>query len=257
MTDEAAESSNLRTTRPALDVLDHDQDKLLYEGDPSRDPPIRAIADGFESYREALFWYQAAGIRTLGHVERVIEPRHVLPLSDLFEYLLADRGEVSEYARMRVVERLNDACDLAYKEFRQRANERVEDDEASSWKEVDPEEEQNPLMRPAFRRLDQAQAGALVNLWDGFEDRQQVGRWVRSLTAPTHGETPDRFLDKIVSSPVLLEALLDQQSDDAKKIRYRFAVSEVMPPFLAASRSLTGGERTDSPDEESSDWRKG
>ena len=246
MTEADAETYKPRTTRPALDVLDWDQDRLLYHGDPSRDPPIPALSDGFNTYREALSWYQAAGIRTLGHVEGVIEPRHMLPLSDVFEHLLADRGGVSEYARMRVVEALNDACDLAYREFRERANERVEDNEATSWKDVDPESERNPLMRPAFRRLDRSQAGALIQLWDGFEDRQAVGRWVRSLTVPTHGETPERFLDMIVSSPVLLEALLDQEGDDAKRIRYRFAVNELLPPFLAAARSLTGSERTDS-----------
>lgn len=257
MTDEEPDDDDLRTTRPALDVLDQGQDRLLYEGDESVDPPIRAIADGFRTYREALFWYQAAGIRTLGHVEAVIEPRHMLPLSDLFEHLLADRGEVSEYARMRVVERLNDACRLAYQEFRERANERIEDDEATSLKDVDPETEENPLMRPAFRRLDRAQAGALLQLWEGFEDRKAIGRWVRSLTVPTHGETPDRFLDEIVSSPVLLEAMLDKKSDDAKKIRYRFAVSELFPPFLAAARSLTGSERTNTPDEESDAFKSG
>ena len=246
MTESESAPHEPRTTRPALDVLDHDQDRLLYHGNPSRDPPIRALSDGFRTYREALFWYQAAGVRTLGHVEEVIEPRHMLPLSDLFEHLLADGDEVTEYGRMRVVEALNDACDLAYREFRERANERVENDEATSWKDVDPESERNPLMRPAFRRLDRSQAGALLQLWDGFDDRQAVGRWVRSLTVPTHGETPDRFLDMIVSSPVLLEALLEKEGDDAKRIRYRFAMNELLPPFLAAARSLTGSERTDS-----------
>jgi hypothetical protein len=246
MTEPAPDAVKPRTTRPALDVLDHDQDRLLYHGHQTRNPPIRALSDGFQTYWEALTWYQAAAIRTLGHVEDVIEPRHMLPLSDVFEHLLADHGPVSEYARTRVVERLNDACEMAYREFRERANERVEDEEASTWKDVDPESERNPLMRPAFRRLDRSQAGALIALWDGFEDRQAIGRWVRSLTVSTHGETPEGFLDEIVSSPTLLEALTDQQSDDAKRIRYRFAVSKLLPPFLMAARSLTGSERTDS-----------
>ena len=246
MTEAESKTHKPRTTRPALDVLDHDQDRLLYHGHAHRDPPIRAISDGFRSHWEVLTWYQAAGIRTLGHVERVIEPRHILPLSDLFEYLIADQGQAGEYVRMRVVEALNDACDLAYREFRERATERVEDEQASSWKDVDPESEQNPLMRPAFRRLDRSQAGALIELWDGFEDRQAVGRWVRSLTVSTHGETPDQFLDSIVSSPTLLEALVDQESEGSKRIRYRFAVHELLPPFVAAARSLTGSERTDS-----------
>jgi len=184
MTEAESKTHKPRTTRPALDVLDHDQDRLLYHGHAHRDPPIRAISDGFRSHLEVLTWYQAAGIRTLGHVERVIEPRHILPLSDLFEYLIADQGQAGEYVRMRVVEALNDACDLAYREFRERANERVEDEQASSWKDVDPESEQNPLMRPAFRRLDRSQAGALI----GF-----VGR----VRGPTGGRAVGSVADGV------------------------------------------------------------
>lgn len=236
-----------RTTRPALDVLDRDQDRLLYAGDTRRNPSIEPLADGFSTYWSALTWYQAAGIRTLGHVERVIEPKEIMPLSTILEYLFAtDDSPEGRYVRMRTVEELNDACDLAYKQFRERANERVENEEGDSWKDVDPDSERNPLMRPAFRRLDRSQAGALIALWDGFEDRRAVGRWVRSLAAPTNGETPDGFLNEIVSSPPLLEALLDRESRDAKMTRYRFAVGALLPPFLSAARTLNGGERTDS-----------
>jgi len=146
---------------------------------------------------------------------------------------------------MRVVEALNDACDLAYREFRERANERVEDEQASSWKDVDPESEQNPLMRPAFRRLDRSQAGALIELWDGFEDRQAVGRWVRSLTVSTHGETPDQFLDSIVSSPTLLEALVDQESSgveaDSVPVRRSRATAAVCGGGAVSHRERADG----------------
>jgi hypothetical protein len=240
-----APTQKARSTRPALDVLDHDQDRLLYEGHPERNPSIRAISDGFRSYWEALTWYQAAGVRTLGHVDDVVEPRHLLPLSDLFTHLFVDQGEESRYVRMRVVEQLSDACDLAYKEFRERANERVETEDGESWRSVDPESEENPLMRPAFRRLDRSQAGALIGVWDGFESREAVGRWVRTLTVATNGEIPERFLESIVSSPTMLEAMLDE-TEEAKRVRYRFAVSELLPAFLAAAETLNGGERTDS-----------
>mgnify|MGYP001627051435 CR=1 FL=1 len=243
-TDKAAQT---RTTRPALDVLDRDQDRLLYTGDTRRNPPIEPLSDGFETYWSVLTWYQAASVRTLGHVDRVLEPSDIMPLSSILEHLFVTR-ETSEgrYVRMRVVEAMNDACDLAYKQFRERANERVEDEQGGTWKDVDPDSERNPLMRPAFRRLDRSQAGALIELWGGFEDREAVGRWVRSLAAPTNGETPEGFLAEIVSSPTLLEALLDQESPEAKMTRYRFAVGALLPPFLSAARTLNGGERTDS-----------
>ena len=244
---EADERTQTRTTRPALDVLDRDQDRLLYVGDTRRNPPIEPLSEGFSTYWSALTWYQAACIRTLGHVEQVIEPSDMMPLSGLLGHLfVTPETQEGRYVRMRTVEALNDACDLAYKQFRERANERVENEQGDNWKDVDPDSERNPLMRPAFRRLDRSQAGALVQLWEGFEDRQAVGRWVRSLAAPTNGETPEGFLNEIVSSPPLLEALVDTESRDAKMTRYRFAVGALLPPFLAAARTLNGGERTDS-----------
>jgi hypothetical protein len=210
-----------RTTRPALDVLDRDQDRLLYEGDPRREPPIQPLSDGFDSAWMALSWYQAAGVRTLGHVDRVLEPSDMLPLAGMLDKLLnANDDPHSVYVRRRLVERLDDACDLAYRQFRERAGERVETSDG--------------------------QGGALIDLWSGFEDRQELGRWVRALSAPTNGEKPRGLLDEIVGSPPLLEALLTQQDREARLTRYRFAVSVVMPPFLAAARTLHGGERTDS-----------
>ena len=236
-----------RTTRPALDVLDRDQDRLLYDGAPRREPPIQPLSDGFDDVFLALSWFQAAGVRTLGHVERVIEPPDMLPMAGLLEHLITvEDGRQSVYVRRRLVEELDDACDLAYRQFRERAGERVEDAGGETWSDVDPDEESNPLMRPAFRQLDQAQAAALKDLWRGFEDREAIGRWVRSLSAPTNGEKPEGMLADIVGSPPLLEALLDQHEPEAKVTRYRFAVAVVMPSFLTAARTLNGGERTDS-----------
>lgn len=241
------EENGARTTRPALDVLDRDQDRLLYDGDPRRDPSIQPLSGGFDSAFDALTWYQAAGIRTLGHVDRVIEPADMLPMSGVLENLLTvDDDQQSEYVRRRLVEQLDDACDLAYRQFRERAGERVETAEGATWSDVDPDEESNPLMRPAFRQLDRGQAAALMDLWSGFEDREELGRWVRGLSAPTNGEKPRGLLDDIVGNPPLLEALTEQRDRQVLVTRYRFAVGVVMPLFLSAARTLNGGERTDS-----------
>jgi len=254
MTDQAS----ARTTRPSLDVLDRDQDRLLYDGDTRREPPIQPLTDGFDNAFLALSWYQAAGVRTLGHVEEVIEPSDMMPMSGLLEKLLTvNDDKQSEYVRRRLVEQLDDACDLAYRQFRRRANERVETETGDTWSDVDPDEEENPLMRPAFRQLDQGQAAALLSLWTGFEDREALGRWVRNLSAPTNGEKPRGLLDEIVGNPPLLEALLEQNDAEAKITRYRFATAVVIPPFFRAARTLSGSERTNSPDEEPTEWSKG
>lgn len=236
-----------RTTRPALDVLDRDQDRLLYRGDSRRDPPIPPLGNGFETYWQALSWYQAAAVRTLGHVEAVLAPQYMLPESGVMEHLLLPQaGPDSAYVRRRLVEQMDGACDHAYRQFRERANERVGDSPAEeTYKDVDPEEERNPLMRPAFRRMDRGQAGALIDLWEGFDDREAVGRWVRSLASVSNGEKPDGLLDHIISSPVLLEALLDAGGRDARLTRYRFAVDTILPAFLAGARTLHGGEHAD------------
>lgn len=254
--DDAEETAN-RTTRPALDVLDRDQDRLLYEGDRRRSPVIQPLGDGFETLWLALSWYQAAAVRTLGHVEAVIEPADMMPESAVMNHLLRPTAdENSPYVRRRLVERMDDACDLAYRQFRERANERVDNDDSESYDDVDPDEERNPLMRPAFRKMDSGQAAALETLWPGFADREALGRWVRSLASVTNGEKPPHMLDRIVSSRPLLEAMLDQESDEAKLTRYRFAVHQVLPLFVKAARTLHGGEQTHV-DDDSEPWSKG
>jgi len=242
------EAGKHRTTRPALDVLDRDQDRLLYEGDERRSPVIRPLGAGFETYWLALSWYQAAAVRTLGHVDRVMEPDRLMPEASIMQHLILPRNnENSAYVRRRLVERMDSACDLAYREFRERANERVDNDDSESYDDVDPDAEPNPLMRPAFKRLDMGQSSVLKVLWTGFESRKELGRWVRSLTSVTNGEKPEGMLEEIIASEPLLEAMLDTTSPSAKLTRYRFAVSQVLPLFVVASRTLHGGEHTENP----------
>jgi len=236
----------VRTTRPALDVLDRDQDRLLYDGDDDRNPPIQPLGDGFSTYWMALSWYQASTVRTLGHVEAVLEPSDIMPEAGAMEYLLRQHdADNAAYVRRRMVESLDDACDLAYRQFRDRAEEHGTT-ESDSKPSVNPENEANPLMRPAFKRLDASQSALLSDLWVGFESREELGRWVRSLTTASNGEKPEGLLDEIVRSGPLLSALLDTESNTATMTRYRFAVETLLPAFLAAARTLRGGERAES-----------
>jgi hypothetical protein len=234
-----------RTTRPALDVLDVQQNRLLYRTDDAHDRVVPPLSEGFKTYWETLLWYQRAGVRTLGHVERVIPTEAIIPESSLFPYLYEHSDATADdarYVRQRLVEALDDACDLAYRQFRERANENA-DDEAPEAKR--PEEEANPLRRPAFSKLDAEQRGSLEDLWRGFSDREALGRWARSLSVPTHGAKPEGFVTEIVASEPLLERMLDRESATATLTRYRFAVTEVLPLFLEAARTLKGSERSD------------
>jgi hypothetical protein len=237
--------AEFRTTRPALDVLDVQQNRLLYRTDDGHDRTVPPLSEGFETYWETLLWHQRAGVRTLGHVERVLPSEAIVPESSVFPYLFnrsdADAGDARK-VRQRLVESLDDACDLAYRQFRERANENADDDSREANR---PEEEANPLRRPAFTKLDQEQRGSLEDLWTGFEDREQLGRWARSLSVPTHGAKPDGFVTEIIASEPLLERMLDTETETATLTRYRFAVIEILPLYLEAARTLRGSERSD------------
>ena len=237
--------TEFRTTRPALDVLDVQQNRLLYRTDESHDRVVPPLSAGFSTYWETLLWYQRAGVRTLGHVERVIQTEAIITESSLFPYLYEHSEAAADdarYVRQRLVEALDDACDLAYRQFRERANENADEEAAAA---NGPEEEANPLRRPAFSKLDQQQRGSLEDLWTGFESREELGRWARSLSVPTHGAKPEGFVTEIVGSEPLLKRMLDRDTPTATLTRYRFAVTEVLPLFLEAARTLKGSERSD------------
>jgi hypothetical protein len=252
-------SLNVRTTRPALDVLDRDQDAVLYEGDDSRTPPIRPLTAGFTSYWQLLCWYQATAVRTLGHVRGVLSPDAIGPAGGISNQLLVvESADDGAYVRQRLVERLDDACDLAYRQFRERAVERAGeavDDGTPDYGQIDPKREENPLMRPAFRLLDREQAAALHDLWTGFENRQAVSRWARELTSPTNGELPEGFVADIIRTPALLDALTDRQRTTATLQRYQFACHAVLPAMCTAAATLRGGERHDA-ESDKGGWKK-
>ncbi|OYR79123.1 hypothetical protein DJ72_14340 [Halorubrum distributum] len=59
-------------TRPALPTLQHDQRVLL---EPTADSELdHGLRDGFPNRRVAIEWYQAAIVRTLGHITERWEP---------------------------------------------------------------------------------------------------------------------------------------------------------------------------------------
>lgn len=242
MSETAPESH--RTTRPALDVLKADQQALLYDGDQRRTPAYPAIVDGMTSYWKALIWYQAATVRTLGRVGHVIKPSDMHPESGILGVLLLpDEDEADAFARQRLVESLDDACDRAYRAFRERAQERVDSTDGRTFRDIDPSDEGNPMMRPAFKRLDEGQATLLTSLWDGFDSRREVSRWVNSMGGVTNGEKPEGLMSGIAGSPPLLEALMGDTRADTLT-RYRFACGCVLPAFLRAAQTLHGGEHS-------------
>ncbi len=252
MSSDASGQPEARTTRTALDVLDRDHDRMLYTGDESRDPEIVPLVDGFEDRSELLAWYQAAAVRTLGHIDRLLTPDLLLGSSALSNALVhgGDDTRPKEHLRQRLTERMNSVCDVAYKDLRSRAKERVpkgsgDDESETPYDRIDPDRELHPMQRPAFTALDDAQKAVLKSLLQGFEDRRAVSRWARGVKAACNGEQPAELMDHIVSERVLLRALQDdfQSPPASRAVRERFAVTALFPAFVRAARTLRGSER--------------
>lgn len=240
-------SESVRTTRPAVDVLDRGQDQLLFESEGSLvdQPPLIA---GFGSWWELLLWYQTAGVWTLGHVDRVLEPREIMPTAPIVDQLLGDHDSAS-YTRQRLAESIDRTCRRAFRQLFDRADERIETEGTESSlatvSEIEPDREANPAMRPALQKLDEQQESALSELWTGFESRHELSRWARSTAAATAGLETDEIQTEIARSPSIREALLDQDRESAIMTRYRLAVGKLLPAMLAADRRLRGTEQSE------------
>lgn len=240
------------TTRASLDVLDRQQDRLLYSTPGVRDGDVPPLVDGFGDLWEAVIWYQASTVRTLGHVADVLEPAQMLSDRRTQEALVNDRP-ADRYLRHRLVERVDQACNLAYRSFHERAQERVSEDDHPDedeieWSSVQPDEQRHIGMRPAFTKIDEVQATKLAQLQDGFDDRTALSRWVRGLRPATSGRLDDELIDDLLSSRSTLAALLDRETAEADARtrewqRLQFACVEVLPGYVAAARQLDGSER--------------
>jgi hypothetical protein len=79
-----------RHPRVAVDVLQRDQRAVLFEGDPTRSPPITPITEPFETRQALINWWQATCVRTFGHLRYVYPPRAVVGDEALTKALTAD-----------------------------------------------------------------------------------------------------------------------------------------------------------------------
>ena len=250
-----ADTPQSTTTRASIDVLDRQQDRLLY-GDRIDDSGVRGgevppLTQGFESLWDAVLWYQAAGVRTLGHIGGVFAPSRLLSDRRTQQALVGD-SEADRYLRLRLAERVDEACNPAYRTFYDRAEERVttSDQRSSeiSYEQVDPDRQKYIGMRPSFSKLDQIQATKLRSLRGGFEKRTELSRWIRELRPATVGTLEDDLMDDLLSSRSMLAAMLGETSAQAgaetrEFQRLQFAVNELLPGYVAAARQLDGSER--------------
>lgn len=247
------ESSQASTPRVAIDVLERDIQALLFEGDPTRDPTIQPLVDGFDTRRAAINWWQAAAVRTFGHLASDFPPIQLMSDNALAAALYRDpEADRAERQRQRIIEWTLEAYEIAHRDLETRATEWLGgSDGGQDWTSIDPTSQKHVAMRPSFTKLDEKQARALSRLWGGFEDRQSLMRWAYSLPAVANfaglfeaGDDSDEgtIADELARDA---HALAMMQSTDGvgSFYRERWAISYLLPAFATRAKRLQAGER--------------
>lgn len=245
--------------RPALKTLQHDQ-RALFSSDVGDLPGLR---DGFQTRRSVINWYQAAVVRTFGFLVDEWPPGHLATDRTLLQGLVvssARRGWASEGSdplptdaarqlRKRLeTDRVRPASNRAYNMLRKTAGEYIgaEGDDAPAATELDPEEQANVAMRPAFQQKDLEQAHTLHELWAGFESEEKLLDWCHALDSPTNGAIKPEFSQLVANDRVALDHLLEGDTDvpDLEKQVYReqIAIHVLLPAFTVGVRRMNAGE---------------
>lgn len=245
------------STRPALPTLQSDQRALL---DPRPDDGLdHGLRGGFPDRRTAIEWYQAAIVRTLGHITDRWEPVDLLRDRTLLSALVvgperetfADDPLSPEVARQyrqrleRVV--LLPAFNLAYNALRKAAGEYPDD--ARNDKH-DPDSQDFVAMRPAFQVADRQQRAALRRLWGGLDTLEELQSWLHDLSEPSNGALEESLPARVGRDPVARKHFLGSVSADSaleaeeleRKYRERFAVAKLLPAFADGIKRLEAGE---------------
>jgi len=244
-------------TRPALPTLQHDQRALL---DPRPNDDLEhGLRGGFPDRRAAITWYQAAIVRSLGHITDQWDPVDLLSDRTLLSALIVGEErhefaadpltleEAREYRQRleRVV--VLPACNHAYNTLRKSAGEYPEDVRESNH---DPEGQDFVAMRPAYQVADRQQRRALERLWGGFNSIDDLQSWLHDLDEPTNGALEADLAARVGRDQVAIAHFLDRVDAEsaleadrlAQKFRERFAVAKLLPAFAEGISRLEAGE---------------
>jgi hypothetical protein len=237
-TNEISDSRRAETfPRPALDVLDSDQDQIRSD-----------LLDGFDGYRSVIGWWQRSAVRTFGHIADEFPAEGLLNATRM--RFLTESSRIAESRRSKIyTEEIAPACQDAFNDLKTQAVERLSAGEGEdTYADLDVEAQQDPAMRPAFRILEARQQRALRRLWGGFESDRELSEWLHELTSCTYGQI-DREAASDLSEGVTRSHMLDPGSTDAQRYRVLLAIGELLPAFAAAARRLQAGESATDDDE--------
>lgn len=248
-----------KNTRVAVDALQADQRELLYHGDADRAPTLQPLDDGFETRRELCNWWQAAAVRTFGHVREFFPAAEIIHDDTLTAALTApDPTQAQRHERRQLQYAVLDACRDAYRDCESRAREWLsgQHSDDSDYTQIDPERQRHIGMRPAFSRLDAEQARALWRLWDGFDGEAAMLQWVHDLPALARfdGVLPGS-LAEFLQADEHARRMLQADSELAAEYREHFAAAVVLPAFGERAARLQAAEKPRSKPSENP-WNK-
>lgn len=231
-------------TRPASAKLTHDQADLLVD-----------FLDGFDSRRELLEWEQDLVIQTVGQLEdgwytRVASdaPTVAALLGEPWGTCDEMRPEIArEVRRGMVAKDLLPAFHAAHEVARWAAVERVDhlDDDADGDEPeaIDPQEQQYPLMRPAFGEMDGQQSAALSQLLRGFADAEELLAWSLQVVGASYAEIERETVTQPYFELPIRDRLVGTDPDEKDRfVRESWAAEFLLPAFNRAADKLA--ERT-------------
>lgn len=243
MTDEDPIS---RPTRVAVSTLQHDQHRVLFEGDERREPPIPPLEDGFDSRRQFINWWQAASVRTLGHLSKAVPASVTVSAKSLITALCTDDpDDAQEWLRTRLIEKTQEACQVAQNDLEKRSTEWLSgvDDDSMDWLGIDAGEQAFVAMRPAYSEVDSGQAACLRRLWRGFDDREAIVAWANKLsTIASFDEVLDDPLVRYIIRDAHGRRMLKADTEEGQRYRERFAATKLLPAFATKVRRVRASE---------------
>ena len=243
----------LESHRPALRKLALDLRALRME-----------LLEGFESRRDVLEWSQRLTVRTLGEIDQdwymeLARQFRGDPSSGRERALLSalltepnrerdlDPEAVAELRERMAAVLLGTSGHRALRELRNDAGEYLDERETgSSSSRHDPRIQRYIAMRPALDELETYQRRTLADCLDGLDDRGEILEWGEDLELATHGELPDRFVERCYREPSTASVLTSTAAAD-ERARELFAAYHLIPVFNRGVRDLAGraGEQPD------------
>lgn len=237
----ALESAGVEThTRPASAKLTHDQADLLVD-----------LLAGFDSRREILEWEQALVIQTVGQLEDSWFTRTAADAPTVSALLGRPWGPCEEMPEPLAVEirrgivakDLLPAFHAGHEIARWAAVERVDhlDDEndGDDMDEVNPQEQQYPLMRPAFGEIAGQQETALEKLLEGFESAEALLAWSLQVVGASYAQIERETVTRPYFEQSLRKHLLGVESDGRDQfVRESWAAEFLIPAFNRAADAL-------------------